>query len=81
MSNFICSQLETCHANDDADAVYAYFRREPTEADWEEALDSKQEGSIGLIRDEACKWEDRLEVSNTLSKAAGFWRYYLGGAG
>lgn len=65
----------------DEDAVYAYFRREPTEADWEEALDSKQEGSIGLIRDEACKWEDREEVPTALSKAARFKRYYLGGAG
>ena len=79
--NFICSQLETCHENDGACAVYAYFRMEPDKADWEEALDSEQEGNIGLIRDDACEWKDREEVSTALSKAAGFKRYYLGGAG
>jgi hypothetical protein len=81
--NFICSQLEACHANDDADAVYAYFRREPDEADWEEALTSEQEGnpSVGLIRDEACEWEDREEVPTTLTEATLLRRYYLGGAG
>lgn len=81
MTSFVCSQLETCHANDDADAVYAYFRTEPNPADWEEAVESEQDGSIGLIKSEACGWEEREEVPTPLSKASGFKRYYLGGAG
>ena len=81
MSNFICTQLETCHANDDACSVYAYFHQDPTEEDWQEAIASDCEGSIGLIKDEACPWEDREEVPSTLSQAAGFRRYYLGGEG
>jgi len=79
--NFICSQLENCHANDADAAVYAYFRSPPSEDDWDEALESECDGNIGLIRDEACEYEDREEVPSTLSNAAGFRRYYLGGAG
>ena len=81
MKNFICTQLENCHHNDAGDAVYAYFREEPTKNDWKAALRSTCDGNIGLIREEADKWEDREEVPTALSRAAGFKRYYLGGAG
>jgi len=70
--NFVCSQIETCGG---ADAVYAYFRQEPTEADWEEALASEQEGNP----DEA--WEDREEVPTALTEAMQLKRYYMGRVG
>ena len=80
MKNFICTQLENCHANDAGDAIYAYFREEPTKDDWKAALRSRCAGNIGLIREEAAEWEDREEVPTTLSRATRVRRYYLGGA-
>lgn len=79
MNNFICIALETCHANDCGVSVYAYFRKEPAKVDWDEALKSDCDG--GLDPSTADKWENREEVPTTLSNAAEFKRYYLGGAG
>lgn len=81
MNNFVCTALETCHANDCAVSVYAYFRKEPTKADWNKALKSDCGGGLSLDPSDTDKWEDREEVPTTLSDAAGFKRYYLGGAG
>lgn len=84
MAKLICVQLETCHANDDAVAWYAYFKQTDDEVPIEnenskEAVRNaiEEEGPLGLDEDEDCDWE---EVPNKLSKYAGLRRFYVGGA-
>lgn len=77
--NLIAVQLETCHANSDGSAWYAYFRTEPTEAELSDGrafteAAKKDGGPLGLELSEA------EEVPNDLSKAAGFRRYYVASA-
>lgn len=78
--NLVAVQLETCHAERRAVAFYAYFRQEPDEADWEDALEAADEAPAPLSLNPADQWEDREEVPNHLSQAAGMKRFYLGGA-
>lgn len=78
--NFISTQLEVYH-RDGGVVVYAYFHTKPTKADWKKAVESNCEGDIGLIREDAEKWEDREEVPTNLTEKVGIRRYYLGGAG
>jgi hypothetical protein len=74
----VAVQLETCHANHDATAWYAYYNgpvgyhlRDEVEAA------AKKDGAPLGLDFEADSVE---EVPNALSKHAGLKRYYVGGA-
>lgn len=80
MVKLIYVQLETCHANPDGVAWYAYFDGPPTVEDLESAFDDEskvEQGSLGRLDFD----EGPEEVSSPLSQAAGFRRYYVSAAG
>lgn len=72
MKNLICVQLES-ETRDSADEIVAYFRQEPTKADWENACD--RAASFGF--DYAITWELREEDPTEFSRATHTKRYCL----
>ena len=74
MAQLITVRLETCHANSDGVAWYAYYEGQPTDDELEDAFADRslvEEGNLG--------WEegDQEEVPNRLSEHAGLQRYYV----
>jgi hypothetical protein len=75
----IAVQLETCHANHDGTAWYAYY---PAEGDPDTSLDvvqalSEADGApLGLERE----YGEPEQVDSRLSLAAGLRRFWVGGA-
>jgi hypothetical protein len=79
MANLICVKLETCHANTDGTAWYAYFDDIPTQEEINICFDDptkRDDEGLGL---------DSLDgpelVPNVLSKHFNIFRYYIGTAG
>jgi hypothetical protein len=83
MAKLIWVQLETCHANRDGTAWYAYFEGEPTEAELEVGAvfadrDLVEEAPLGW--DDEDEYNVPEEVPNPLAEYAGLRRYYVAGA-
>lgn len=78
MAKLICVQLETCHANQDGVAWYAYYEGEPTPEELLHAFDDEslvEKCGLGRLG------EDRSEeVPNLLSERAGLRRYFVDAA-
>lgn len=77
MAQLITVTLETCHANTDGVAWYAYFEGEPTEDELDAAFEDEslvENVPLGHEEDEA------EEVPNRLSKHAGLRRYCVAAA-
>lgn len=69
----ICVQLETCHANKDGTAWYAYFAGDPSFDAGELAAVAGRDGApLGF------EAETPVEVPNDLSEYAGLRRFYVG---
>lgn len=79
MAKLIYVQLETCHANTDGVAWYAYFEGEPTEEELDTCFDNDdlvEKAPLGRL-DEG---DPKEEVPNPLSRATGLRRYCVDGA-
>ena len=78
-TRLVAVQLETCHANTDGSAWYAYFDGQPTNEDIALARTDTS------VRDKCClglEGEDETEeVPNHLSNYTGLRRFYVGTAG
>lgn len=79
MAKLIYVQLETCHANNDAVAWYAYYEGEPTVDELNLCFEDDTRvasSGLGWLGEEGAE-----EVPTPLSKAAGLRRYCVDGAG
>jgi hypothetical protein len=80
MVKLVAVQLETCHANTDGTAWYAYLT-EPTTL-WDELFEEIEDAAekdgapVGIEIEE----NDIEEVPNALSRHAGLRRFYVGAA-
>jgi len=81
MAKLVMVKLETCHANSDGCAWYAYFEGEPSGGELEVGAVF---ADVQLVESASLGWdsdgeygEEPEEVPNLLSKAAGFRRYYV----
>ena len=80
-SKLVAVQLETCHANTDGTAWYAYFTGEFPEDNFKILKEiekaAKEDGApLGVEIEE----DSVEEVPNALSKHTGLRRYYVGAA-
>jgi hypothetical protein len=79
-TKLVCVQLETCHANHDGTAWYAYFDGKPKDVEdgaWSREIEklAKKDGApLGI------EVGDYEEVPTALSKHTGLLRYYVGAA-
>jgi hypothetical protein len=80
-SPLVVVQLETCHANTDGSAWYAYFDREPTLQDKLDCLNDKSKVEDGGCLGAELEPDSFEFVPNIMSKALGLYRYYVGAAG
>jgi hypothetical protein len=79
VGRLLAVQLETCHANSDGTAWYAYFNAEQPKPPSGTVLvvAAKKDGApLSLVHNRS-EWE---EVPNALSEAANLRRYYAGAA-
>lgn len=80
MSKLVAVQLETCHANSDGSAWYAYLDGEFTEEQFNDRSFRREVRELIKENGAPLRFEfDGLEeVPNRLSKATNLRRYYIG---
>ena len=83
MARLIWTQLETCHANTDGVAWYAYFEGEPTQEELtvqtvftDENESVRESAPLGWDSQDEYETEPE-EVSNPLSKHGNLRRYFV----